>query len=63
MITIPVTLTCDHCGKSEPAEVEFKILLPPAGLPPSIFPMYYPDDWFFDDKKRKLLCHYECKND
>ena len=56
-----VIMTCDHCGKQEPGEVEFKIMLPPTGLPPSIFPMDYPGDWFFDSDKRKLFCCFGCK--
>jgi hypothetical protein len=63
MISINVTMTCDNCGKQELGEVEFKIMLPPPGLPPSIFPMYYPGDWFFDidSEKKKLLCCYDCR--
>ena len=58
-----VTMTCDHCGKRELGEVDFKIMLPPPGLPPSIFPMDYPGDWFFDSVKKKLLCCYECRKE
>jgi hypothetical protein len=59
MLTIETTLTCEKCGKEETGSVKYQVIIPSAGIAPSIFPKQFFGEWILVGKR--ILCDQYCR--